>query len=172
RYRESLVKRGLRVGKDTDPFNKYTLGDPRLIGVIRFTSPGALAVEAEMSMEERRQVEQEAMRVAMEYERSRGREPVDVSQHEHYDIYSRDPGTGEERFIEVKGHKGPSLLAELTEEEYRMAESQREKYWLYIVTNIGSGRPQLVAIQDPLSKMRVQQKGVIKYLLLPGEASG
>ncbi len=172
RYRESLVKMGLRVGKDTDPFNKYTLGDPRLIGVIRFTSPGALAVEAEMSMEERRQVEQEAMRVAMEYERSRGREPVDVSQREHYDIYSRDPGTGEERFIEVKGHKGPSLLAELTEEEYRMAESQREKYWLYIVTNIGSGRPQLVAIQDPLSKMRVQQKGVIKYLLLPGEASG
>jgi hypothetical protein len=59
RYRESLVKMGLRVGKDTDPFNKYTLGDPRLIGVIRFTSPGALAVEAEMSMEEGRQVEPE-----------------------------------------------------------------------------------------------------------------
>ena len=118
-------------------------------------------------MEEKKRIETEAMRVALEYERAHGREPVDVSAVEHFDILSRDPRTGEVRYIEVKGHAGPSLLAELSESEYQVAQEKRDRYWLYIVCDIAKGKPQLVAVQDPLSRMKVEVVGAVKYILKP-----
>ena len=118
-------------------------------------------------MEEKKRIEVEAMRIALEHEKAQGREPVDVSGREHFDIFSRDLRTGEARYIEVKGHAGPSLLAELSEAEYRVAQEKRDRYWLYIVCNIASGKPQLVAVQDPLSRMKVEVLGAPKYLLKP-----
>jgi hypothetical protein len=135
--------------------------------VIHFASEVSRGLEGELSMEEKRRIEAEAMRIALEYERSQGRDPVDVSSREHFDILSRDPSTGELRYIEVKGHAGPSLLAELSEAEYRVALEKRDRYWLYIVCNIARGEPQLVAVQDPLSKMSVNPVGAVKYLLVP-----
>jgi hypothetical protein len=118
-------------------------------------------------MEEKKRIEAEAMRIALEHEKAQGREPVDVSGREHFDIFSRDPRTGEVRYIEVKGHAGPSLLAELSEAEYRVAQEKRDRYWLYIVCNITGGKPQLVAVQDPLSRMKVEVVGTLKYVLKP-----
>jgi hypothetical protein len=136
-------------------------------------SETSLGSERELSPEEKRRIEAEAMRVAMERERKEGRIPEDVSGREHYDILSRDPRTGEVRYIEVKGHAGPSLLAELSEAEYRFAlekaqkKDERESYWLYIVYNIASGKPRLKRIQNPLSKMKVETVKVTKYILKP-----
>ncbi|MEZ0345347.1 MAG: DUF3883 domain-containing protein [Infirmifilum sp.] len=171
-YRLALANLRPGQSRDEEPSMKFDKGEDRLLAVIRFTGEGGLRAEAEVSLEEKRRLEEEAMRFALEYERRHGREPVDVSQSEHYDIYSVDRRTGEERFIEVKGHRGPSLLAELTEDEYRVAQQLRDRYWLYVVVNVGTGSPQLVAIQDPLSKMRVEVRGTVRFLLKPGGAGG
>ncbi|MEM1521980.1 MAG: helicase-related protein [Thermofilaceae archaeon] len=171
-YCSVLISKHLRSRGDEDLLLRETEYRERLLGVIRFTSPASFASEAELSMEERRKVEEEAMRIAIDFERRQGREAIDVSRSEHYDIYSRNARTSEERYIEVKGHRGPSLMAELTEDEYRVAEKLRSKYWLYIVYNIGSGNPQLIAIQNPLSKMKVSIHGTLRYVLQPGGPSG
>jgi superfamily II DNA or RNA helicase len=166
RYRDGVARLRLAAGGGS-PLEQLEVREPRLIGVVRFTSEASFTSERELSAEEKGRIEAEAMRVAMEYERSQGREPVDVSGREHFDILSRDPRTGEVRYIEVKGHAGPSLLAELSEAEYRVARERRDRYWLYIVCNIASGKPQLVAVQDPLSRMKVEVLGAPKYLLKP-----
>ena len=167
RYREGLSHLGLARGGGGSLLSRLEVREPRLLGVIRFTSEVSRGLEGELSMEEKRRIEAEAMRIALEYERLQGRDPVDVSSKEHFDILSRDPSTEELRYIEVKGHAGPSLLAELSEAEYRVALEKRDRYWLYIVCDIARGEPQLVAVQDPLSKMSVNPVGAVKYLLVP-----
>ncbi|MCS7105252.1 MAG: DUF3883 domain-containing protein [Thermofilaceae archaeon] len=170
RYRSNLSP--LRSCDDKGLLRRYKRGEAKLLAVVRFTREDSSCSWAEMSVEDRRRVEQGAMKLAMEYERSRGREPIDVSQREHYDIYSRDPKTREERFIEVKGHSGPMLQAVLTEAEYKLAKRLRERYWLYIVSYVGTERPQLIAIRDPLSKMRVTVSGEVRFVLSPTNRCG
>lgn len=91
-----------------------------------------------------------AMRVVMEYERSRGRQVYDV--HEKnlgYDVTSLDVSSGQLRLIEVKGLSGVTGTILLTPNERRVAEDRRDCYWLYIVTDCAN-EPQLQEpIQDP-----------------------
>ncbi|MDH7514682.1 MAG: helicase-related protein [Bacteroidota bacterium] len=96
------------------------------------------------------ETEAAAMRVVMEYERSKGRQVYDV--HEKnlgYDITSLDLNSGELRLIEVKGLADPTGTILLTPNERRVAEDRRDCYWLYIVTNC-AGKPTLQEpIRDP-----------------------
>jgi len=124
--------------------------DKKLLGVVLFVPEGEPSgASLGPSPEEVRRVEERAMSIVMEYERRSGREPLDVHETEHYDIYSVDRRTGEERFIEVKGHSGSSLRVELTESEFRFLESKGEKAWLYLVLNVDSPAPLIVMVRDP-----------------------
>ena len=71
------------------------------------------------------------------------------------------------RYIEVKGHKNPSLIAELSEYECEIAEEKGDNYWLCIVHSIATGNPQLVAIRNPLKNMKVEVIESRKYRLTP-----
>ena len=168
RYRARLERRGWR---GEDPwFPKAERSSIRVdgpIAIITSTSERAYLKEVELSPFLKRRIEKKAMEYAMNYERENGREPLDVSQQEHYDILSRDPKSGEIRYIEVKGHLGPSLIAELTEPEFRFAEEKGEEYWLYIVNNVGSRNPRLRAIRNPLEKMEAEIVETKKYRLTP-----
>ncbi|ENN95798.1 helicase domain-containing protein [Methanocaldococcus villosus KIN24-T80] len=77
---------------------------------------------------------------------------LDVSLHEHYDIKVIE--NGDEKYIEVKGHKGLLPIAELTEAEYRFAMENEDKYYLYIVCNLGKDEKNLIVfeIHKPLNK--------------------
>jgi len=86
---------------------------------------------------------------------------------EHYDILSRDPRTGEIRFIEVKGKAGLDLEIELTEAEFNTAREKRDKYWLYIVYGIDTKMPRLLAIQNPVENMVWSEVSVKRYRLKP-----
>jgi len=100
-----------------------------------------------LPLEELVKVEKLAMNIIMKLEEKRlatkyGYETkgkiwdvLDVSLKEHYDIKVVE--NGEEKYIEVKGHKGFLPIAELTEAEYKFAIENRDKYYLYIVCNIG-----------------------------------
>ncbi len=122
----------------------------------RVSPPPPIAVE---------EVERRAMEVAMDYERRAGRVPEDVSRYEHYDIRSVDPKTGDVRYIEVKGRAGADLKIELTEAEFEVAKRLGDKYWLYIVFNIGES-PQLLAIRNPVENVRWREVGIKRYRLV------
>ncbi len=70
------------------------------------------------------------MRVAMEYERSRGRETSDVS--------SLDTNSGELRLMGIKGIAGDEGVVSLTPNEKRTSEDRRDCYSLYVVTSCKS----------------------------------
>jgi superfamily II DNA or RNA helicase len=93
------------------------------------------------------ETEATAMRVVMEFERSKGRQVFDVhEQNLGYDVTSLDLTSGELRLIEVKGIGDMTGTILLTPNERRVAEDRRDCYWLYVVTGC-SGEPRL---QDPI----------------------
>jgi superfamily II DNA or RNA helicase len=126
-----------------------------LQGVERFASILVLPHPERESPEVRRlrpnpETEATAMRVAMEYERSQGRQVYDV--HERnlgYDLTSLDLQSGELRLIEVKGIGGPTGTVILTPNEKRVAEDRRDCYWLYVVTNCDSEPVLQPPVRDP-----------------------
>jgi len=98
------------------------------------------------------EVELIAMEIVMEYEKSRGWTPFDVSKDgEHYDIRS-ESSVGEKRFIEVKGRADTGAII-LTGPEVDKLRQLGERAWLYVVTSCKQGTPVLNVIQDPLSKL-------------------
>jgi hypothetical protein len=113
----------------------------------------------EEDLEVRKRVEAAAMEVAMAYERSQGREPVDVSQENlGYDLRSGD------RLIEVKGRAGSGSVA-LTPNEWIAASRLGERYWLYIVTHALTA-PRLYLLQNPAAKVRPgEEVGVVRYVV-------
>ena len=113
----------------------------------------------------RKITEKQAMKRALQYEKENGREAIDVSEFEHYDIKSNDPKTGEIRYIEVKGHEGRAFVVELTEDEYKEAKKRRGTYWLYLVYNVGKEKPEILAIKDPLNNMKVKTITERRYML-------
>jgi superfamily II DNA or RNA helicase len=106
-----------------------------------------------------------AMRVAMEFEQSQGRQVYDV--HERnlgYDVMSLDLTSGELRLIEVKGIGEASGTIVLTPNEHRVAEDRRDCYWLYVVTNCHAS-PTLTTIRDPAAQPWQTVKKVQHYTI-------
>lgn len=73
------------------------------------------------------EVEKRAIEKVLADEKAEGRLPFLVPEMEHYDIRSVNPSTGEIRLIEVKGHKGLEIYAELTEDEAELATKEKER---------------------------------------------
>jgi len=95
------------------------------------------------------EVEKKAMEIVIDYEKSRGRIPKDVSSTAHYDVHSIDPKTGEERLIEVKGRANNVAEVVLTSKEVEFAKKNRDKYWLYMVLNVFNN-PKIIMVKDPI----------------------
>jgi superfamily II DNA or RNA helicase len=137
------------------------------IGTIVLTTPSETIGPAPTPIHTK-EVDEIAMKIALEYERKSGRVPTDVSMFEHYDIRSEDPSTGETRYIEVKGRSGLDLEIQLTEPEFRVAMEKKDNYWLYIVYDIASKNPQILTIRDPVNNMRWEEISVKRYRFRPG----
>ena len=174
-YIDRLGRLGLRNPEDIwlRPQNvRAEVGRPfakiRLMKVI-----GGIKPKPEISEEEKRAVEEEAVRIVMEIERGEGRIPSVVPESEHYDVKSVDPKTGDVRKIEVKGHRGLEIYGELTDDEAELARRERDKYWLYIVYDIASGKPKYVRFRNPIETMNWRKfekvKTETRYVFWPKE---
>lgn len=98
--------------------------------------------------DERRQCELAAMEAVMAAERAAGRVPIDVSAAKvGYDIESRDPVTGEPRFIEVKGRHNDAEVVIVTRNEILTALNAGDRFWLALVrvTKGCAGEPTYIA---------------------------
>ena len=76
---------------------------------------------------------------------------------EGYDIISYDADkvtTRHDRFIEVKGTTNSKMIFYWSENEIKVAEEKREKYWLYLWVNFGKKNERLLEpIQNPYEKI-------------------
>jgi hypothetical protein len=129
---------------------------------------GAILVKAKKTdqMVSDEEIERIGMEVAMEYERSQGREPEDVSKENlGFDIRSR--GKDEIRYIEVKARKEEGDVA-LTVNELLKAKRFKENYWLYIVCNAITN-PTLYIINNPAENLKVQDKVEVVRFIVPLE---
>lgn len=137
----------------------------RITSVLIFPHPERKSPEVRR-LQPDSEVEAIAMRVAMEYEKEKGRQVHDV--HEKnlgYDLTSLDLNSGELRLIEVKGIGESTGNVLLTPNEKRVAEDRRDCYWLYVVTDCKS-EPQLQnPIKDPARLQWHEVKKVDHYYL-------
>lgn len=170
-YRSGLEYRGLRDpertwirSSDIDVVVSNALGHLRFVKVEILPRP-----PEDLPEDVKREIEMKAVEKVLEIERAEGRIPSLVPETEHYDIKSVDPSTGEIRLIEVKGHKGLEIYGELTEDEAELAAREKDRYWLYIVYDIGSGEPKVLRFQNPLGTMDVQvfERVQRRYVLRP-----
>ena len=134
---------------------------------------GVKAEPEEIPENIKKKVEEAAMEVVMNVEKREGRKPdrSPGDRNEHYDIYSYDPKTGEERFIEVKGHIGMQIFGELTQGEFEFGRKKGDKYWLYIVFNLTSTgdttNAKWIRYKDATRTMSVEIRKKTKYILFP-----
>ena len=106
-------------------------------------------------------VELAAMDVAMDYERSQGREPEDVSKTGvGCDIKSAAPD-GSVRYIEVKGHAASGDIT-LYYTEWQLAHRMREEFFIYEVDHALT-KPTMRIVQDPVGKGVPADERVVEY---------
>ena len=120
------------------------------------------------------EIELIAMHESMEYERKRGWIPEDVSAEDRgFDILSKNPKTGEVRFVEAKGRSTVGEVI-LTENEFRTAERLKKDFWLYVVYNCNTS-PVVHLVQDPARLgwepiVKIQQYHVAANVILEAES--
>ncbi|MDE0420419.1 MAG: DUF3883 domain-containing protein [Gammaproteobacteria bacterium] len=129
--------------------------DRRLLSYVRqktAESPEDAAASGD-PLEHNLAVEAAARAAVCSYEEERGRLPEQMAQtHPGYDIVSRDPVAGEERWIEVKGVAGEwsQTGVGLSGLQFSNAQNYGDAYWLYVVEFVEDPEHMRIhAIQNP-----------------------
>ncbi len=167
-YVSKLEKLGFSTrhqGWEPKDFSVYS-DRPEYLGTIIFaTSPEAS--EGIVTSNKIKEVEEEAMRLAVRYEKNSRRVPEEVSAREYFNIISRNPRRGEVRFIRVQGKPNLDLEIELSQSEFNVAKEKGERYWLYIVYGVEREEPRLLAIRNPINSMKWREVGLGRYRFGP-----
>ncbi|HGJ8933628.1 TPA: DUF3883 domain-containing protein [Pseudomonas aeruginosa] len=127
---------GQRRTKKSRPKHKEQW-DRRLLSYVRQNQDGdSEADDQDNPSEHNLAVEVVARSAVCAYEKERGRVAEQMAQtHPGYDIISRNPLTGEDRFIEVKGVNGEwnQTGVGLSRLQFSNAQDYGDRYWLYVV---------------------------------------
>lgn len=110
--------------------------DRRLLSYVQQKQEGEPGTGVQDPSEHNLAVEAVTRSAVCAYEKERGRVAEQMAQtHPGYDIISRDPLTGEERFIEVKGVNGEwnQTGVGLSRLQFSNAQDYGDRYWLYVV---------------------------------------
>lgn len=159
--KERFEKRKDQLQKEIRLEKNLTVSNPSFIGGA-VVVPGEKEPKAAAGMYSDEEVEAVGMKVAMEYEKSKGWNPEDVSSENiGFDIrsvkYNGDGKLVGIRYIEVKARAQEGGVR-LSANEWKKAKRFSSDYWLYIVTNAGSGNPVLSKrIQDPTDKFSLNE---------------
>jgi SNF2 family DNA or RNA helicase len=151
-----------KLEKEIEQEATLAISDPKFLSVI-YIKPSSSESDDMVGSEE---IEKIGMNIVMEYEKSQGREPEDVSKENlGYDIRSK--GKNEIRYIEVKTRKDEGSIA-LTLNEKNYAERFKEQYWLYVVYNAVSN-PELLIINNPAEKLKMEEKKEVRFIITSEE---
>jgi hypothetical protein len=139
---------GIGVGSDKEPGERQMRAkkprpkhkvqwDRRLLSYVRQRQDTSSdAGDQDEPSEHNLAVEIVARDAVCTYEKERGRVPEQMAQtHPGYDIISRNPVTGEDRLIEVKGVNGEwnQTGVGLSRLQFSNAQDYGDRYWLYVV---------------------------------------
>lgn len=134
-------------------------------------------VRAATFMQRDDEVEEFAMKFAIQAEEARGWSVEDVSKLRDgsgFDLRSVSPadpqGLRVVRRIEVKGRALNAGDVHLTPNEWRQAQRLRQTYWLYVVWGCKTGTPRLKMIVDPASVLAAEQIVEVKGWRIDGSA--
>jgi hypothetical protein len=160
RNREELEKKKEQLLKGIEAEIHLSLSTPRILGVVAVL-PKILTDDM---LKEDKEIEEIGMKIAMEFEISQERKPIDVStQNLGFDIRSESPD-GTFRYIEVKARAREGKIA-LTPNEWLMAHRLENEYWLYVITN-ATKNPELYTIQNPAAKLQPEEEvEVVRYIV-------
>jgi len=149
-----------KLGKEILLEKTLNIENPRFLGAIRVI-PSAVVNEEMVSDAD---IERIGMEKAMEYERSQGRLPEDVSAKDlGYDIFSKD-GKENIRRIEVKARSQTGAIA-LTINEMFKARRYTTEYYLYVVFNAAT-TPELIIINDPADNLdTIEREEVVRFIV-------
>ena len=75
-----------------------------------------------------------------------------------FDLISKRPD-GTQRYIEVKGRARVGEV-EISDNEWGAAVNLRDNYWLYVVYDCATPRPQVMRVKDPFGNLLIQSRGV------------
>lgn len=107
----------------------------------------------------RNEIGQIGVNRVMEFEKSQGRDPIDMEtiqvHHPGYDITATDASQNP-RYIEVKSFTGiwdSQNPAQMTKREFETAREKGEKYWLYIVEKVETDDFKIYRICNPANQV-------------------
>jgi hypothetical protein len=136
-----------------------TMSTPRFVGAVLIVPEG----NVDPAMKSDEAIEEIGMSVSMEYEKSNGRVPEDVSSENlGFDVRSTDE-KGRRRYIEVKARAGAGAIA-LTQNEWFKAKRFGNDYYLYVVYNAAT-TPELYIVQDPGRTLRPKERFDVRYVV-------
>lgn len=138
---------------------------PEILGCAYVVPLTQVEYQGHYGMSRDDEAEAVAMQTAMDYERSVGWTPIDVSaNNEGYDLKSISPEELK-RYIEVKGRSGADGSIMMSENEMNRLAQLGESAWLYIIINCKS-QPELYRIQNPAKALTFELKSKgIQYFL-------
>lgn len=166
RQRDLLSERDAAVATLRGEPERLGADEPRFLAHALVLPSG----EPEDRMRHDLDVERIAVAVARAREELAGREVRDVStppaavvagleEWPGFDLLSRGPGgSGDQYAIEVKGRADVGAV-EITDNEWAKACNLRDNYWLYVVFQCASDRPQLHRVRDPFGKLIARARG-------------
>ena len=132
-----------------------------------------LELDEDLDQERKAEIEAIGMRIAMQHERDQGWQPEDVSGENHgFDIrstkYGEDGSFADIRYVEVKA-RALSGAIRLSANEWKKARHFGEKFWLYIVTEAGSEKPNLHRIRNPVEHFEEGEDIFATGFIIPEE---
>ena len=166
RYEALKIRKRDRMAQMDNMIELFPV-EPEVLGCAYVVPLNQVEYHQNYGMSRDDDVEAIAMKVAMDYEISHGRQTTDVSKDNvGYDVKSID-ADGSKRYIEVKGRAGTDGVM-LSENEMNRLAQLGTRSWLYIVTECHGENPVLNIINDPARKLVFEQKtkGVQFYLPL------
>lgn len=129
---------------------------PEILGCTWVIPLNQLEYKTHYGMQCDDEVEQIAMKIALDFEHNNSWQPEDVgAQNLGYDIRSMN-NEDFKRYIEVKGRSSEGGVM-LSENEMNRLGQLGDSAWLYIVYNCKT-KPQLIRIQNPANNMRFEKK--------------
>lgn len=159
RKKDDLERKKQRLQREIEAEVHLYPTEPRILGAVRVIAGKQIG-----EMVSDKEIEHIGIRIAMDYERSHGRTPEDISlQNLGYDIRSQDERANY-RYIEAKARAKEGAVA-LTPNEWLMAHRLKDEYWLYIVVNVAS-KPELYLVHNPAAKLEPDKVvDIVRYVV-------
>lgn len=173
RTKESLEKKRTDLEGEIRLEKNLMVSEPKMIGAAVVIPTAQKTPVTPDRMVSDQEIEKVGMNVSMTYEEEHNWKPEDVSKEDlGFDVrsikYAKDGTLQQIRYIEVKA-RGRTGAIRLSANEWKKAKRFQENYWIYIVTNASTQKPQLSRIRNPADRLKIDENIYATGYVIPEE---